>query len=145
MSGVLPSIIYPSTVADEQKRLLASLQGTDDGVQTCTSLDDATRASWGQFYITVKEFCAESPGVFGLGTMMDRAQGYEGELAAWQKLIASKGCALTVPTFDPNAPPPGGSDLVKSLQYVMWTAVALGGAYVVGQVASFIPKPPSRK
>lgn len=144
MSGILPSIIYPSTVSDEQARLKAALLGTNTSVQACTQLDAQTKTSWGLFFGAALGFCDESPGIFGLGTMMDRAQSYENELVAWQGRLA-KTCTLSVPGFDPNAPDASTQSAVKAIQYVAWGLGALAGAYVVGQIVSVIPKPPSRK
>ena len=138
MSGVLPSIIYPSTVADEQKRLAAALDGTNTSVAACASLDTPSRTAWGLFYGAALGFTKEDPGYFGLGTMMDRAQSYEAELLAWQQKLSSS-CSLGIPLFDPN--PPTSPQIFS---YIMWTAIALGGAYVVGQVVAFVPKPAPR-
>lgn len=141
MSGILPNIIYPSTVTDEQKRLGQALDGTDAGVKACASLDAQTKTAWDLFYATARGFTRKEPGIFGLGTMMDRAQSYEDELLAWQKKLTDGGCQLGVPLFNPNPPPTSG---LQALQYIAWTAGALGGAYVLGQIFSFIPRPRSR-
>ena len=138
MSGILPSIIYPSTVSDEQARLAAALTGTNASVTACAQLDPSTRTSWGLFYATALGFTKESPGIFGLGTMMDRAQNYEAELLAWQKTLA-KTCPLGIPQFDTN--PPFNTD---ALQYIAWGLGAVAGAYLVGQVLSFVPRPPQK-
>jgi hypothetical protein len=141
MSGILPSIIYPSTVADEQKRLAAALDGTNASVVACASLAAPTRTGWGLFYSTALGFTQETPGFFGLGTMMDRAQSYEDELLAWQNKLAQAGCSLGVPLFNPNPPP---TSALQALQYLAWGAGALGGAYILGQIFSFIPRPRRR-
>lgn len=135
MSGFLPSIIYPGTVRDEQARLGAALAGTNASVVGCVALDAPTRISWGLFYAAAVAFTKEDPGIWGLGTMMDRAQSYEAELVAWQSKL-SLTCKLGVPVFDPN--PPSGVD--KTIQYVAWAAGIIAGAYVVAQIIPLIPK-----
>jgi hypothetical protein len=141
MSGILPSIIYPSTVSDEQARLKAALTATNNAVASCAQLDATTRSNWTLFYGAALGFCNETPGWFGLGTMMDRVQSYETELVSWQATLG-KTCTLGVPGFDPNVPNPGTQAAVQALQYVAWGLGALAGAYIVGQVISIIPKPP---
>lgn len=141
MSGILPTVIYPSTLSDEQMRLGAALDGTNVGVKACTTLDEPTRTSWGLFYETARGFTKEDPGIWGLGSKMDRAQSYEDELLAWQQKLSKAGCNLAVPMFNPNPPP---TSALQALQYVAYAAVALGGAYVVGQLFSFIPRAPKR-
>lgn len=136
------NIVYPSTVADEQKRLAAALQGTDDTVQSCPGLDDQTRASWGLFYAAAFAFTQESPGFWDCGTQMDRALSYEQELVAWQTKIQGMKCLSTTPNFNPN--PPITPDITAVLQKAIWLAGIIGGAYVIGTVAQFVPKPPSR-
>jgi hypothetical protein len=142
MAGVLPTIIYPSTVTDYNKRLLAAAAGTDASVKACTGkLDVQTQTSWQLFYAALSSFALEEPGIWGLGSRMDRAESYGSELAAWQDKL-SKTCALGLPMFNPNQPP---TDLVKLVQYVAWGAGAIAAAYVVGQVVSVIPSLPKRK
>jgi len=134
--GILPHLIYPSTVADEQARLLAALKGTDASVQACTAFDAPTKQAWALFLGAAGGFCAETPGWFGLGTMMDRAQKYEDELVAWQTKLNDT-CKLSLPTY---TPPDAPSEVSNALQSIVWIVGAAAGAYVVGQVISVIPK-----
>ena len=138
-------IIYPATVKDAQARLLAALLGTDQGVQACASIDNGTRAAWGDFYVRVVSFCKEQPGLFGLGTMMDQCDQYAAELAAWQKTTlaqayAAAGCTPTVPNFDPNTLGPHLSDIVSITQWIAIAAVAIGGAWTISQLVSLVPR-----
>jgi hypothetical protein len=138
-------IVYPETVKDAQARLLAAMLGTDQGVQACASLDNQTRAAWGDFFVRVTSFCKQEPGWFGLGTMMDQCDQYAAELAAWQKTtlqsaFAAAGCTQTTPAFDPNTIGPHVSDFVAIAQALAIAASAIAGAYVIGQVVAFIPK-----
>ena len=141
MSGILPTIIYPSTVTDYNARLLAAAGGTDASVKACSALDTQTKTSWALFYAALSSFVAEDVGIFGLGSRMDRAESYGSELAVWQEKL-SKTCALGVPLFNPNTPP---TDVVKLLQYIAWGAAAVAGAYVIGRVLDYVPLPPKRK
>jgi hypothetical protein len=139
MSGILPTIIYPSTVQDEQARLGAALDGTDASVRACANLDAATRTSWGLFYATARGFTKEQPGWFGLGSMMDRVEKYEAELLSWQQKLSST-CALGVPLFNPNPP-----EISQGLQYLAWGVGTVAAAYIVGRVISVIPKATKRE
>jgi hypothetical protein len=142
VSTLLPTIIYPATVSDYNKRLLAAAGGTDTSVKACTTLDSSTRTSWTLFYAALVGFSNEDPGWFGLGSRMDRAESYGAELAAWQDKL-SKVCALGVPQFNPNTPP---TDLAKITQYVAWGVGAFAFAYAVGKVADVvIPILPKRR
>jgi hypothetical protein len=127
----LPTIIYPSTVADEQARLKAALDGTNTAVNACASLDPTTKTTWGLFYASANGFCNEKPGLFGLGSMMDRAQKYEDELVSWQTAKLT-GCAGVV-VYSP------ASNSTSGLQYLAWGVGAVAGAYIVGKIVSVIP------
>jgi len=134
MSGILPTIVYPQTVRDEQTRLAAALDATDVGVAACTSLDTAAKTSWGLFYQAARGFTREAPGWFGLGSMMDRAQNYEQELLSWQQKLGAT-CNLNVPQFNPNPP----ADVNQGLQYLVWGVGTVAAAYIVGKIISVIP------
>lgn len=141
MSGILPTIIYPSTVTDYNTRLQAAAAGTDTSVKACTTLDTQTKTGWALFYAALSSFTAEDIGIFGLGSRMDRAESYGSELAVWQEKL-SKTCALGVPLFNPNTPP---TDVVKLLQYIAWGAGAIAGAYVIGRVLDYVPIPTTKR
>src|SRR4029077_19108199 len=143
MSDILPTVIYPSTVADYNKRLLAAAGGTDARGKACSArLDSATTTGWPLFYAAASSFAQEEPGWVGLGSRMDRAESYGAELAAWQDKL-SKVCALGVPQFNPNTPP---TDLAKITHYVAWGVGAFAFAYAVGKVADVvIPILPKRR
>lgn len=133
-TGILPTIIYPQTVRDEQVRLAAALDGTDASVAACTSLDVASKTSWTLFYQAARGFTQETPGWFGLGSMMDRAQNYENELVSWQQKLSTT-CNLGVPQFNPNPP-----EVSQGLQYLAWGVGAVSAAYIVGQIISAVPR-----
>lgn len=140
MSGILPDIYLPSDMRALQARLLAAAQGTDESVRTCSSVDQATRASWGLFYIQLSDFAGEDPGTIFFGSRVDRAKELETELFAWQQKIATT-CKLTVPKVDPSNDPnaPKTDALVKAVQYASVAAIVVGGAYVVGKVVGLLP------
>lgn len=131
MSGILPTIVYPSTVSDAQAALLANAQGTNSAVQSCNNAPAALVSGWTSFFSTLSVFCAEQPGWFGLGSMMDQVESYQQQLYTWQQSLASAGCTGVVAT---NPTPPllsVGSTSI--LQWTMYAAVAAAGAYVVGK------------
>jgi hypothetical protein len=148
MGDILPSIIFPGDIKALQSRLKAATIGTDQSVQGCTTLDDATRSSWGAFYISVMEYVAQEPVYLfptgenetgTTGTLYDRGQSLEKELFAWQGQIKSANCALTVPMYNPTPPKGALTDLVE---YTAIGAAAVAGAYVVGKLVDFFGKAP---
>jgi hypothetical protein len=147
MSG-LPTFAYAATVVDRQKRLAAALKATDDSVQACPALPDATRAGWGQFYTTVMAFCREDVGWYQgflrAGAMVDQSEAYGSELFAWQQRLSTWNCASANPVFDPNAASAMTPATTNLLQWGMYATLAIAGAYVVGKVVGVIPKPASR-
>jgi hypothetical protein len=148
MGDILPSIIFPGDITALQSRLKAATLGTDQSVQACTTLDDATRSSWGAFYISVMEYVAQVP-VYLLptgenetgttGTLYDRGQSLEKELFAWQAQIKAANCALTVPMYNPTPPKSALTDLVE---YAAIGVAAVASAYIVGKVVDFFGKAP---
>jgi hypothetical protein len=149
MSGILPSIIFPSDIQAVQQRLGAAASGTDGSVGTCAKLDNATRAAWLSFYSAVQAYVAMKPAVIPwgsgevatTGSLYDQGLSYEKELFAWQQKLSGV-CALAVPVFDPTPIASPINDFVK------WGAIAagfLGSAYVVAKVVELIPKPAPRQ
>jgi hypothetical protein len=136
MSGWLPTIIYPSTVANAQTQLLASANGTNDTL--CTGLSTGLTTGWNSFYAALSAFCKEDPGYFGLGTMMDQLESYQTNLKAWQQSIA-KACPATAPAINPNNEINASTPALLSLgQWGLYAIIAVAGAYVVGEVVSAV-------
>jgi hypothetical protein len=130
-SGWLPTIIYPSTVKDAQTQMAASVSGVDQSVQTCRELDPATTASWVLFRDAILAFCNEDPGIWGLGSRMDRVESYQTELYAWQQFLAGK-CTTSVPPVpQPEAPPQSGGPWLPIAQLGLYTTLAVAGVYGV--------------
>jgi hypothetical protein len=129
---------YTSTTAAE-KLLASSAFGVDQAVQACSSLDDATRAGWGVFYVTVIDFTKEEPSFFNLGKMMDRVLAYNDQLSKWQDLLESKGCKTTPRLVIERPGTPLGEEIVAGLKYVAVAIAFAGSAYVVGKVVALIP------
>ena len=136
MSGILPTIVFPSDILAEQARLLEALNGTNASVAAC-NLDAPTKTAWQLFFDTASGFAKEDPGFWGsTGARMDRVQSYEQELLAWQTKLSAAGCKLGLPLFNANPPP--------NTQIVQYAALAIGavaGAYVIGQLLAFVPRP----
>lgn len=141
-SGWLPTIIYPSTVKDAQAQLLASAEGIDGAVQACSGLDAATKSSWTFFFGTLKAFCQEDPGIWGLGSRMDRVESYQTELFAWQNTISSANCQGVPAVPQPEQPSPGGGPWLPVAQLGLYTVLGVAGVYGLTQV---LQKIPSRK
>jgi len=138
--GILPCIIYPSTAKAAASELLANVEGTNASVVACAGLDDTTRSNWTTFYSTVKPFLQEDPGLWGLGTRMDRIASYAEDLYAWQQQLSQKTCAVSVPVVDPTAIPPETSQLLNLAHWGLYAVVAVAGAYGIGKVIEILPR-----
>jgi len=133
-SGWLPTIIYPSTVRDAQAQLLTSAQGVDTEVQACTGLDQATGQAWVLFLQGLTAFCNEDPGIWGLGSRMDRVESYQTELYAWQQSLHQLCTNVTPTTPEPEAPPINGGPWLPVAHLGLYAVIGVAGAYAVGQL-----------
>jgi hypothetical protein len=141
MSGILPTFVTGTTVADIQKQLQSAGKATDDSVRQCANIDQATRAAWGLFYVSLQDFVSQDPSFWGAGAQTDKAQALQKTLFDWQTRL-SKTCALATPIEDPGPKPnPAVDQLVLVLK---WTAVIVGvagGAYAIGKLVELAPHP----
>jgi hypothetical protein len=147
MSGILPSIWFPSDLRAVQQQLLADSAGVDQTVAGCPSLDAPTRASWASFYAGVKQFGSIDYGWTNTsGAAADQAQLLQRELFAWEQKLSTT-CKLTVPTVDPTktAGADAASGLNNALKFGAIAAGFIGSAYIVGKVLDWLPKPPARR
>jgi hypothetical protein len=145
--SVLGNWLWPSDMRALQARLLADAQGTDSSVRNCSALDQATRASWGDFYIQVVDFASSEVPTLFFGSRVDHAQELESQLFAWQQKL-SRVCALTLPPANPAADKPlspQADALTKAIQYGSVAAIVVGGAYVIGKLIALVPLPAPRK
>lgn len=143
-SSIVPYFVWPSTVKAAAADVLASLEGTNDTVQSCAALDAPTKASWSSFYTPTKAFLTQelNPSIWGLGGQMDNVNSAAQDLYGWQTLLASRNCTLTVPSVDPSTV--GPSPLTKAIQWGVVGVVAITGAYGIGKVLEFVPRPAAR-
>jgi hypothetical protein len=130
--------IYPSTVKEAKNRIDPEIAATKRDADACTTITaderaafDAFYAGWRQFYcLNASGTCTEpDASIWGLGTQMDQAEGYETRLAQWQALLASK-CALSTPVVTPPPAPPDVNAIAR------WVGIGLGALavmYIVGQ------------
>lgn len=149
MGDILPSIIFPGDITALQTRLKAATQGTDVGVQACTTLDDASRSAWGAFYINVLAYCAQVPVYLfptganetgTTGTLYDRGVSLEKELFAWQQRLQGVSCALATPLYNPTPPKSSAVDLAE---YAAIGIAAVASAYIVGKVVDLLSRAPT--
>jgi hypothetical protein len=145
-SSVVPYFVWPSTVKAAAADVLSSLEGTNDTVNACTTLDAPTKASWLSFYTPTKAFLTTeiSPSVWGLGGQMDNVNSAAQDLFGWQTLLSSRSCTLTVPSVDPSTIGPTITPLVKIIQWGVVGIVAVTGAYGIGKALEFVPRPSGR-
>lgn len=144
MSGILPRIIYPDTIRDAASDLLTAVKGTDDSVASCNSLDASVQKTWTAWSADVVAWLQSKiadPGWFGLGSVMDQIETYTQELLRWQKTINGYCSNVISPVVDPNAIPAPQEWWKGLLEWTVVGVAIVGGAYVVGQVVSLIPKP----
>ena len=128
-SGWLPTIIYPSTVRDAQAQLLAAANGVTSEVNACQGLDASTKDAWVLFLQTLTAFCNEDPGIWGLGSRMDRVESYQTELYAWQTSLHLLCTNVTPTTPEPEAPPKNGGPWVPVAQLGLYATLAVAGVY----------------
>jgi hypothetical protein len=141
---ILPVFQTPSTVDALKNRLAAALKGTDQSVQSCSALDDTTRASWGVFYTGAMEYAKSSSSWWDAAAEANQGESLEDELYAWQQKL-QKVCTLTVPVFNPQPPAAAGMDAIgTAAKWIGIGVVAIAGAYVVSKAVEFIPKPAPR-
>lgn len=142
-------VITAGDVQAEQARTLASAQTTDQAVQMCTTMDAATKAQWATFYTTLVQWCNTpivnfwtpwnaSNAIVVTGDTGDTMMAYEAQLQAWQQKVAGlcKNAGPGLTRFNPD--PAGGA----APQWERWAVVGVGiagTAYIVGQIARFIP------
>ena len=129
------AIVTDRSTKELKQRLKSALYGTDLSVQSCSSLDDGTRASWGAFYISAMDYVNEDSSFWLAASDMNRGEAYEQELYDWQKKIEGKGCELKVPKTDPSASRSSTDNLIK---WAGVAVVAVSSAYVIGKIATVV-------
>jgi hypothetical protein len=149
MSGLLPSMISQSTITNAQAALLANLQATYTAVQSCSALQNSAANSgvnsqssaylqeFTTFYNAATAFCQQSPGWFGLGTMMDQLESYQNQLYGWQQILRQAGCTAVV-LNNPNVPNPTVSSVLSILQWGTYAVVTAAAAYGIGKIVEVI-------
>lgn len=118
-----------------QRQLDADLEGVNNSVNTCTTLNDTAKTSWQAFYASAKAFTQEPAAYINTGTQADRGQELQRELLARQQQISGS-CTNVTPVDDPDKGKPQ-----DPTTYLKWGAVivgVVGVAYVTGQVASTV-------
>lgn len=149
-------IITAGDVMAEQQRTLASAQQLNTDIQNCATLDAGTRAAWQTFYAGLTAWCQTPIVNFWTPFIPDNAivvtgdtgntmLAWESQLTAWQQRV-SKTCANVSAGLAPFNPAPSGED--TTTQWLRWGAVIVGfaaTAYIVGQVARFVPTPAPRQ
>lgn len=115
-------IVWPSDVDDYIKKLDVDFQATQRAVQACQGIPPTMLASWNDFFSAWGKFRDEGTGIFGSGSRLDNARGYQRNLSNWQALIGNAKCELFAPTV--GSDPEGLSSLLKWVA----AAVVVGGA-----------------
>ena len=92
-------IVSASDIEAEQARTLASAQATDQTVQSCTTIDAATKAEWATFLASLTVWCQRPvcnfywyPGIapnciIATADAGDTMLAFENQLQAWQQRI----------------------------------------------------------
>jgi hypothetical protein len=126
-----------------QKQLDADVEGVNRSVSACTTLSDAMRASWQDFYVSVKSFTQGPAAWINTGTQADRGQELQRDLLARQQQISGV-CANVTPVSDPDK---GKGDPTTALKWAAVIVGIAGVAYVTAQVSSTVRlfKAPSSK
>ncbi|MGA2450273.1 MAG: hypothetical protein ABTD50_16485 [Polyangiaceae bacterium] len=102
MSGIL-RFITPSDVHDFKVQMDPRFRSVDRDVSGCSTLPDATRESWDEFYKSWRDFFVEDESWLHTAAQMDRAQAYEEQLTDWQKRLEGYHCSLSAPIVAPES------------------------------------------
>ncbi len=141
-------IVTASDIESEQARTLASANATDLAVQSCTTLDDGTKAQWALFLAELRDFCSRpvcnfwypwmpSNCLMATASTGDTMVAHEAQLVGWQGRINPK-CTNAPPGLTPYNPTPAGEAVTQWLKYGAVIAGFVGSAYVVSQVVPFV-------
>lgn len=139
---------YLPDLAAAQQKLCASAASTDAAVQSCASLDAATKTLWSAWYANAQTFCVEVPvwiwasgphDVLATGAFVDRLELLQKELYAWQQRLSAK-CALA-PVVDQAQTSFGLGDPAtqKTVQFVAGAAAVVAAAYLGTKVVALVP------
>lgn len=135
-------IVTADDVKRVQSQLLAAANATDLSLQTCQNLDVGSRAAWGAYLISVRDFAGQDVGFFNSGQMAVSAEKLADQFCTWQTQLA-KSC--TVPPENTTLCGAPGANTTSSVltlaKYGMIVAVAIGGAYALGKVVEVLPHP----
>jgi hypothetical protein len=134
---ILPVFVTGADVDDLKRRLRAAVAGTDQSVQSCTTIQDAQRAAWGSFYASVLSYTNESSSLWSAAAQMNRGQGYEDELVSWSKQLRSSGCQNVVPDYDPSKDAARDAT-VNIAKWIGIGVASVAGAYVIGKALEVV-------
>lgn len=127
-SAWLPTVVWPSDVEAEKRRIDPLYRTTDAAVQSCPALTAQEKEAWARDNAAWSKFRAEDVPIFGSANKWDEAHVYEARLAGWQDTIRMR-CNVPGPPVAPH-----GSTLpadTSTLKYVAIAVIAVAAAYVL--------------
>jgi len=138
MSGILPTVVWPSDVVAYKRKLEPDFDATNQAVKACNAANPQTAsadvfAAWAAFYASWQQFDAEAVPTFGSANKYDEAVSYEQRLAAWQQKLVAGGCSLSAPIVTP----PSDETTVTAAKWIAIAVVAGAVAYGVHSVVPF--------
>jgi hypothetical protein len=98
-------------IVNMQSRLKAALDGTNQSVVACRTLDAATASAWSSFYQAGVAWTSQSANWINTGAQASQGQAIEQELVAYQEKIAGT-CNLAVPVYTPTVANTTASEVI---------------------------------
>jgi hypothetical protein len=136
-------LVLPGDVVDAKNAIQIVAAAVDRDVSACSTLNDATRADWKDFFAAWRQFyCNNASGTCtepetswlprANAERLDACDQWSAQVYAWQKKIAAS-CAMSEPLGPPLLPP---GPLGPAADLAKWTAIGLlvvGGLYVASK------------
>lgn len=119
--GILPTFVTPADVEALKRMIDPSVRALDVAVFECPGLAESTRIGWAELSKAWRSFCAEEASWLHTKAQYDRAESYRDQIAAWQRLIASRCGGAKAPEV---SPPPERSTVHETLGAIRMVAIA---------------------
>ncbi len=129
LDGLLPTLVYPSTV-EACRNLLVPIVASLNAQVATGCAPAAVAAAWQAQAAAWNTYINTPVSWWGLGSQMDQCEAWQGILAGWQEKLAASGCTPTAPQLAVPTQTNWGS----ILNLVALAALVGAGAYAIHQV-----------
>jgi hypothetical protein len=121
-----------SDIVNMQSRLKAALDGTDQSVAACSTLDAPTKSSWSSFYSAGLAWTGQAAAWINTGAQATQGQAIEQELIAWQEKLSGT-CTLTVPIYTAT---PANTTASEVIGYGLLAGAGLTSVWAFNKVSA---------